>query len=420
MQQYTDTKDFYLNHGSKAPALPLEDLHMTKHGLRVKGSPLHGRGVFATKKWPAHAILMQYPVDRIETKPLRNGFDLYLGYQEGKEYYAVTETATHAAHLINTSTVPNVSFVVCVVGKTRHEQKIIDKRVVFVTTLRPIKAGTELVVDNEESLCTDRMDLVLKALHPPPNLTDKKRDDGIPLLVYKNSKGKPCYLNVKWCSEITENQTAYSFSYVEEDPTVPEYFIAKQNKKRIGMWLVKQRSAPVSKKDGNRHKPMLGLVLCFLPNPNNALISKKIAQEGWKLLDKDTELCGGESALCRCGLGAGITHMPPTPEPHRYELPQRMKERLHEAKEKEKEEKRRSRSKSPEKEEKKRKSRSRSPVIYGDENKAKNHIRWLLNQYVIEIINSSKPKVIANMLRLDLEIDIFEVFDDYFDITDSK
>lgn len=384
---------------------------------RLDTSNVNGLGVFTKVDLAAHSILFQYPYDRIGRLPMRNGFDIYLGEDEGKDQYGIVRSAHYLAHYVNSSGVPNCSYV-----RVKTDEKI----TVVVVTLRPIAKDQELFCDYYDDVrgrkCTQRMSLVLRVLYPPPTTTNyKKRDRGKPLLTYM-ANGKQNYLNVRWVTKISRTQRAFAFTY-ELHPSTPEYFLLRQGDMGMGMWLVEMRNAPVESKDGTKHKPLLGMVPWKVkPMPHNDDDALEIAFAGWAKLGEGSELCFAESEHCDCGFSKKPVAQ--SPQPHVYKLEPAQTRLLELKKVAEKEVKirknlmkRKSRSKSPKKEVKV-KSRSRSPEIYKSEEdwkeKTKKELNETITQFIKEVTESSNPAKMAKSLQEDLLETVSEAFDDYF------
>jgi hypothetical protein len=439
MQVYRDVNDFVLNYAALAPALTIEECStrlLKDYGVEIKASPIHGRGVFTTRRWPAHSVVMRYPVESIVNQPLNKGYDFYLGWEHGKEYYSSYNGPTDVAHLINSCCVPNVAFVICKTGKMKLEGKFIDKRLVVVVTLRTIKKGTELVADyfhdDRQIKCIDRMNLVLKALHPVP---EKRKDRGAPLMLYTSEKGRMMYFNIQWVTRITVDQVAYSAHFMEE-PSTPEYFLKCQVDQRMGRWLVKTKSVKYETKDGDKHMPLFGTKIWpKLPDPLSWDDGIAVAEYGWSLLTPDGELCDDETEFCRCGLSKGSRDIKgDSPRPHTYAEGLGLAAKKYiEARTKSAERKKRKKTdSSTDIKEKKAKTvekkldfdltkdehsekQPKSPCIYGSIQHAEKQINWIIDQMIKEATESENPVQMLNLLRQGVKDDVLEVFENYLE-----
>lgn len=121
---------------------------MSRPRIVVRGSPIHGRGVFANVDLPAHARVLEYRGERIDRAEAfrRHGDNSGLGetylFAVNEDWLIDGCAGGNSARYINHSCDPNCEAVIWVDidGDARRDR-------VYIETLRPIRQGEELSFD---------------------------------------------------------------------------------------------------------------------------------------------------------------------------------------------------------------------------------------------------------------------------------
>lgn len=118
-------------------------LHHGVHAdVEVRGSPIHGHGVFALRPIPAETLIgryegRRYTPDEVESRPWNQALTYVFGLSDGTIIDA--DEGGNATRHVNHACEPN-----CIAYEVEDESGRLD---IVIETLRPIDAGEELLLD---------------------------------------------------------------------------------------------------------------------------------------------------------------------------------------------------------------------------------------------------------------------------------